>query len=313
MDELLRLDRITHNYKGLKGDTVVAVRDVSLSVRPMEVLALVGESGSGKTTLGRLAVGLISPSRGKIIFDGSPIDQKHPARVWDRAQYVHQDPYASLDPYLTVHEVLDRPLRYVKKMKGGRERRETILNFLKMIGLDETYLEKRINMLSGGERQRILLLRAFVVGPKFLVADEPTTMVDAIHRGEIVGLLSRFRAETGASILVITHDLSVASLLADKIAIMYKGEIVEYGTKEQLSQSPLHPYTVALLSVTPQKLVQSAQGPLPSVGVVGESVPEDFVGCRYSPFCPYVLERCRRERPVLEQKEGREVACFKYH
>ena len=313
MTELLKLEGVTHRYRGLKGDTIVAVRDVSLSVLPGEVLALVGESGSGKTTLGRLAVGLIRPSEGEILFDGSPVDQNHPSRLWDRAQYVHQDPYGSLDPYLTVQEVLDRPLRYVKKVHKERERRETMAEYLKRFGLDDSYLEKRVNTLSGGERQRILLLRAFVVKPRFLAADEPTTMVDAIHRDEIIGLLSKFRAESGASILLITHDLSVASLMADNVAIMYKGEIVEYGTREQVQGSPSHPYTEALLSVTPQKLIQNA-GMIPSgMGAIGEPLPEDFAGCRYSPFCPYAFQRCRAEHPTLGRTDdGREVACFRY-
>lgn len=310
MGELLKLDGITHRYKGLKGDTIVAVRNVTLSIGGSEVLALVGESGSGKTTLGRLAVGLIRPSKGRVIFDGSPVDQDHPARIWDRAQYVHQDPYGSLDPYLTVEGVLERPLLYVRKVRGRRDRERMILEYLKTIGLDESYLEKRINTLSGGERQRVLLLRAFVVRPRFLAADEPTTMVDAIHRSEIISILSRFRSETGASILLITHDLSVASLMADNIAIMYKGEIVEYGPRESVVNSPLHPYTAALLLVTPHRLIQSAGAIPPSVVTVGESLPEDYPGCRYSPVCPYAFERCRKEHPSLSQKDGREVACF---
>jgi peptide/nickel transport system ATP-binding protein len=292
---------------------VKAVRGVSLSIGRKEVLALVGESGSGKTTLGRLTVGLMRSTKGSILLDGEPLDGIPTSELWRKAQYIHQDPYGSLDPYLTVEEVLDRPIRYIRRVKSEDERRGAILGSLEEIGLDGGYLAKRIGTLSGGERQRILLARAFVSGPEYVAADEPTTMVDAVNRNEILRSLVRLKEETDASLLLITHDLSVASELADRIAIMHKGELVEVGTKDEVVGGALHPYTEALLAVTPQNLLRlGGEGEVKAPPSL-EDLPDDFGGCRYVRTCPYAMDRCSVEHPELKRHQGKQlVACFKY-
>jgi peptide/nickel transport system ATP-binding protein len=291
---------------------VRAVREVSFSINRKEVLALVGESGSGKTTLGRLTVGLMRSTGGRILLDGEDIDGVPTSRLWKRVQYIHQDPYGSLDPYLSVGEVLDRPIRYVKGVKSPADRKRQVGQSLEEIGLGAGYAEKKIGTLSGGERQRILLARAFVAGPEYVAADEPTTMVDAVNRNEILRSLDNLKTGTGASLMLITHDLSVASQLADRIAIMHKGEIVEIGTKEQVANGPLHPYTEALLAVTPQNLLKQGGGDVKAPPSL-EDLPDDFAGCRYVRTCPYAMDRCSREHPELKSHEGGQlVACFKY-
>jgi peptide/nickel transport system ATP-binding protein len=313
METIMEFEGVSHNYKGLRGEVVAALRGVSFSIGSGEVLALVGESGSGKTTLGRLSVGLMRASSGRILFRGENVDGMKTGELWSKTQYIHQDPYSALDPYLTVEELLDRPLRYVKKVKERAERRRLASASLEATGLDRGYLAKKIGNLSGGERQRVLLVRAFVIEPAFVVADEPTSMVDAVHRNEIIGALTNLRTEVGSSLMVITHDLSVASQMADNVAIMYKGEVVEFGPNDLVTRDPLHPYSQALLAVTPQMLLEVGTVELPRVTSWAEEVPLVGPRCRYSSHCPYVFDRCRTEAPKLKKVEpARDVACFKY-
>ena len=310
-DLVLQLKHVSQYFRGPSGGVVVAAEDVNLSVREGEVVALVGESGSGKTTIGRLSVGLRNPSKGEVILDGKDIREYKKAELRQKAQYIHQDPYSALDPYLSVREVLERPLIHVKGEKDPAKRTEMMVGILESMGLDGSFLNKSVHQLSGGEKQRILLARAFVISPEYVVTDEPTTMVDFVRRTEIISLLSDLKKKLGTSVLLITHDISVASELSDRVAVMYKGEIVEYGPTEQVLENPQHPYTIALLFVTPKNLVKqdrlvfNTKGP----GVV---LGDDFKGCRYSATCPYAFDRCRAEHPTLvELSPERKVACFK--
>ena len=307
----LELRHVSQYFKGPGGGIIVAAEDVSLSITQGEVLALVGESGSGKTTIGRISVGLRTPSKGVILLDGREIKKYKKAELRRKAQYIHQDPYSALDPYLSVKEVLERPLVYIKKIQDASERTEIMVAILDSMGLDGSILEKSVHELSGGEKQRVLLARAFVISPDFVVTDEPTTMVDFVRRTEIIALLLTVKEKLGTSILLITHDMSVASELSNRVAVMYKGEIVESGGTAEVLQTPLHPYTEALLFVTPKNLMR--QGKLPIVSRDPHVVfAEDFRGCRYSPVCPYAFDKCRKEHPTLiEVTKGHEVACFK--
>lgn len=310
---LLSLQEVYKYFKDPAGNIVTAVDGVSLEIDSDEIVALVGESGSGKTTLGRLSVGLTEPSRGKILFEGKELSKIDRDRLWRMAQYIHQDPYSALDPYLTVGEVLERPLRYLLGVRDAQERLETIRVFLAKIGMDHITPNTRVNRLSGGERQRILVGRAFIVRPKFVVADEPTTMVDFIHRNDILSLLLDLKRESGSSILFITHDLSLASYIADRIVIMYRGKIVETGKRADVVENPLHPYTRVLFSVTPEKLV--AQREKSVVGVKAEIRRPNLTtkSCRYVSACPYAFERCRKEEPTLRDTGGGHmVSCFMF-
>jgi peptide/nickel transport system ATP-binding protein len=307
----LELRHVSQYFRGAGRSVIVAAEDINLTINQGEVLALVGESGSGKTTIGRVSVGLRTPSKGEVFLNGRDIRKYKKAELRRRAQYIHQDPYSALDPYLSVGEVLERPLIYVKGKQDPDERKEIMTAILESMGLDGSMLAKSVHELSGGEKQRVLLARAFVIGPDYVVADEPTTMVDFVRREEILSLLSGLKEVTGTSVLLITHDISVASELSEKIAVMYKGEIVEYGATEEVIKNPLHPYTIALLYVTPKNLIRKEKLPIVTKA---PSVLRDGDGqrCRYTSSCPYAFDKCHREHPILlEVGSGHKVACFK--
>lgn len=308
---VLELRHVSQYFRGANGGIVVAAEDVSFAIREGEVLALVGESGSGKTTIGRITVGLRLPSKGEVVLIGKELRKYRKAELRRRAQYIHQDPYSALDPYLSVKELLERPLVHVKGIKDPGRRREMMVAILESMGLDSSFLEKSVHELSGGEKQRILLARAFVISPDYVVTDEPTTMVDFVRRTEIISLLSQLKKKLGTSVLLITHDISVASELSDRVAVMYKGEIVESGKTADVLENALHPYTTALLSVTPKNLI--SQDKLQFIAKnPAVPFPDDFKGCRYSANCPLAFDRCLSEHPVLEEVvPGRQVACFK--
>ena len=308
---MLEFRHVSQYFRGPKGGIVVAAEDVNLSIKQGEVLALVGESGSGKTTIGRLSVGLRRPSKGQIILDGKDLQKYKKAELRRKAQYIHQDPYSALDPYLSVREVLERPLIYIKGIKEDSRREDIMLAMLDSMGLEGFILSKSVYELSGGQKQRVLLARAFVIGPEYVVADEPTTMIDFVRRTEIMALLSGLKRMMGTAVLLITHDVSVASELSDMVAVMYKGEIVEHGATSDVLKNPLHPYTLALLFVTPENLMK--QGTKPIISKSGNvDIPPNFEGCKYSFSCPYAFDRCRKEHPTLvEVSGGRKVACFK--
>jgi peptide/nickel transport system ATP-binding protein len=238
---------------------VTALDDVSFQIEKGKILGLVGQSGSGKTTAARISVGLTKASKGAVIVDGIEVDKiKDRRQLWIKAQYIHQDPYSSLDPYMTVREVLERPLRFLLNRKPV-ETKEPVIQMLHVIGLDPAnFLDKRIQELSGGERQRVMIARAFITNPVYAVADEPTTMIDSIHRNSILQLLQRLKKEFNTSFLLITHDLSIAADICDDLAIMQNGKIVEYGTKDIILTNPTQQYTKDLLSATPEKLVEAS-------------------------------------------------------
>jgi len=309
---VIEFRNVSQYFHDKNGAIVTAVDGVNLSVKAGEVMALVGESGSGKTTLGRLSVGLGSPSKGEILLNGENLSRFAKRDLRGKAQYIHQDPYGALDPYLSVREVLERPLIHIRGMKDPERREEIMARMLDGMGLESLYLSKSVRELSGGQKQRILVARAFVIEPEYVVADEPTTMVDFVRRNEIMALLTNLTRKMGTAVLLITHDVSVASKLSNRVAVMYKGEIVEAGLTQEVLRNPLHPYTLALLSVTPEKLMNE-EGPLLAATKKGNvSIPLKFEGCRYSFTCPYAFDRCRGERPkLIEVGSGHQVACFK--
>ncbi len=309
---VLEFKNVCQYFNDKNGGIVTAAEDVNLSIMYGEVMALVGESGSGKTTLGRLSVGLGKPSKGEILLNGENVSSYTKLQLRGKAQYIHQDPYSALDPYLSVREVLERPLIHVRRIKDPARREDIMTTILDGMGLESFYLSKSVRELSGGQKQRILVARAFVVEPEYVVADEPTTMVDFVRRNEIIALLTNLRQKMGTAVLLITHDVSVASKLSDRVAVMYKGEIVESGVTSEVLKDPLHPYTLALLSVTPEKLMKQ-EGPLLAATRKGNvTIPLKFEGCRYSFVCPFAFDRCRAERPKLvEVSSGHKVACFK--
>ncbi len=249
---------VSKYFRDRSNNIVTAVDDVSLSIGKGKVLGLVGQSGSGKTTVARISVALTKPSKGRVLVDGEDVAKiKDRKSLWIKAQYIHQDPYSSLDPYMSVRDVLERPLKFLLHW-NQQQLGEPIMRMMNVIGLDVSFLQKRVQELSGGERQRIMIARAFITDPIYAVADEPTTMIDSVHRNSLLELLLRLKKEFNTSFLLITHDLSIAADLCDDVAIMQQGKIVEYGPKDSVLSNPREQYTKDLLSATPEKLVDAS-------------------------------------------------------
>ncbi|MFD7700986.1 ABC transporter ATP-binding protein [Streptomyces caelestis] len=297
-----------------------AVDGVHLDIRRGEIVALVGESGCGKTTLARALLGLVEPTAGRIAFDGRPLEYSGRSlkAYRKRVQLVLQDPSGSLNPRHTVYDAVAEGLRI--HGHGGDER-AVVADALSRAGLrpPERFFLRRPHELSGGQRQRVVIAGALVLEPELLVADEPVASLDASVRGEILALLLRLRAELGLSALVVTHDLGLAWNIADRVAVMYLGRIVETGPVEQVLTAPRHPYTRALLSVLPEApgepVVLTGEPPDPS------RVPS---GCRFHVRCQVlagggadragVAEACRgRDPEILDGGGAAQVACHWAH
>ncbi|MDJ0275030.1 MAG: ABC transporter ATP-binding protein [Nitrososphaerota archaeon] len=295
---------------------VRAVDGVSLSIGRNETVALVGESGSGKTTFGRALLGLVRPTSGRILFDGTDIasmSEKELKRVRRRMGIVFQDPYASLNPTFTVYRIVEEPL-VVNRIGTKEERREMVMRALEEVKLNppEFFASKYPHMLSGGQRQRVAIARAIITRPEFVVADEPVSMLDASIRVEILLLFREIQRRHGVSFLYITHDLATAKYFSDRIAIMYAGKVVEEGPTRAVLSEPLHPYTQALIEAIPDpdpmnrfKMREVVPGQPPSL----LNPPS---GCRFHPRCPYFMKgKCDvQEPPLYDLGGGRKVACY---
>jgi len=283
---------------------VHAVDEVSFTLGAREVLAIVGESGCGKSTLILTLLGMEAATAGSILFKGEEVTQLNPAglkRMRRQVQMIVQDPYESLNPLMTIGETVAEPLQVHGLVPNRAERRERVCKALEEAGLKPaaTYIDRRPHELSGGQRQRVVIASALVLAPTLLLADEPVSMLDVSIRAEILNLLSDLRRDRGISILLITHDLNTVSSIADRIAVMYLGRIVEIGPTEAVLRTPQHPYTQALLSVAPvpnprlrrERIILQGETPDPI------HLPS---GCRFHPRCPLVTERCKTVDPALQ-------------
>ena len=293
--------------------SVHAVDNVSFWVRRGEILGLVGESGSGKTTTARLITLLERPDSGSVQFEGkdiyglSPDDLKNFRR---HVQLVFQNPYDSLDPKFTIFESLEEPLLTHSVGRTKDERREMVHQTMKKVGVPMEALNLYPSKLSGGQRQRIALARAFALEPRLLIADEPVSMLDSSVRASILNMLLDLRAQSGTSVILITHDIATARHVCDRICVMYMGEVVEFAMADELVTNPLHPYTHALLSATP-RLDPDARVTVELTGEIG-SAADPPAACRLHPRCPHAYERCRVEEPVLREiLPGHYVACHR--
>jgi peptide/nickel transport system ATP-binding protein len=316
-DALLELRDLQVRFRARGGGTVRAVDGVDLTVRPGEIVALAGESGCGKTTLARTVLGLEPPAAGQVLVDGVPLGRtRRELRAWRRrVQLVPQDPTGSLNPRRTVHDAVAEGLQ-VHKIPDEQAR---VAEALERAGLApaERFARRYPHELSGGQRQRVLIAGALALQPSLLVADEPVSSLDASVRGTILALLQRLRDELGLAVLVITHDLGLAWNIADRIAVMYLGRIVEVGPVEQVLSAPSHPYTQALLSVVPET---HRMRPVLLPGEIPDPtrIP---AGCRFHPRCPAlaggraeaagVAEQCRTASPaVIPADAVHDAACW---
>lgn len=294
---------------------VHAIDGVSFAIGRGEVLALVGESGCGKSTLALTLMGLERPTAGSVKIEGEEIGDLKGSQMQAlrrRIQMIFQDPYESLNPIMTIGDIVAEPLGVHKLARDKRERRERVLKALEDAGLKPAtnFVNRRPHELSGGQRQRVSIAGALVLEPQVLLADEPVSMLDVSIRAEILNLLLELRRTRGISILFITHDLGTVGYIADRIAVMYLGRIVELGPAEQILRRPQHPYTKALLSVVP---VPNPRQRKERIILQGETPnPIDLPpGCRFHPRCPIAQAHCREMDPQLRTiQAGHEAACL---
>jgi len=282
-----------------------AVDGVSVAVRAGETLGLIGESGSGKTTLGWLIARLYAPTRGEILFEGSPVTDLggRALRAWHRnVQMVFQDPLGSLDSRLRVWQIVGEPIFAQEGLRGTRLR-ERVSALLPTVGLPPDCLDQYPHEFSGGGRQRLSLARALSVSPKLIVLDEPTSALDVAVQAQILNRLVELQKERRFAYLLITHNVAAVRYVADRVAVMYLGRVVEVGSVHGVLERPIHPYTKALLAAVP---VADARRRRTRFRIGGDvpSLVDPPPGCRFAPRCPFVIDRCRVEYPALREIPG---------
>jgi len=295
-----------------------AVDGVSFDVMEREVFCLAGESGCGKTTTGRLLLRLEEPTGGAVFFEGKNIFSLEDEELKEfrrKAQIVFQDPYESLNPAMKIVDIVTEPLAIHGLLDGKDDKMEQAAKALEEVALTppENFLFRYPHELSGGQRQRVAIARAIVLKPKFIVADEPVSMLDVSIRAGILKLLLDIREKYGIAYLFITHDLALAKHIGDRIAIMYLGKIAEMGGAERVIDNPMHPYTRALVAAIPSPDPREKIGAIPIVGEISSPINPPS-GCRFHPRCPYATDVCKREEPKLvEVEKNHYAACHLYH
>ena len=317
---VLRVSGLRVHFPVLRGllqrqiGTVRAVDGVSFEVPKGTTLGLVGESGCGKSTTGRAILRLIDPTEGRIEICGTDVTHLSPREmrlVRPRAQMVFQDPYASLNPRMTLLDTVAEPLVVHGRVKTAAEALEKAADLMDTVGLSPTYLRRYPHELSGGQRQRVGIARAIALRPELLILDEPVSALDVSIQAQIVNLLGELQSSLGLSYVFVAHDLAVVRHLSTRIAVMYLGRIVELAETQALFSRPLHPYTQALLSAIPvaDPQIERTRKRLPLLGEV-PSAQNPPSGCAFHPRCPAVLPRCHTEAPTLETRaDGHSVAC----
>ena len=296
----------------MKTTMLKAVDGVNFSIKPGETLGLVGESGCGKTTVGRTLLRLYKPTGGEIYYDGNLVTDKNMLEYRPKMQMVFQDPYSSLDPRMTVEEIIGEPLDVHHLYSNTKERREKILGLMELVGLNAEHATRYVHEFSGGQRQRIGIARALAVDPKFIVCDEAVSALDVSIQAQVINMFEELQEKLGVAYLFIAHDLLVVRHISNRIAVMYLGRVVETADADELSDSPIHPYTQSLLSAVPipdPKIAKSSkriilEGDVPSP----LKMPS---GCAFRTRCRYATEKCAMECPQLTDRgNGHMVACW---
>ena len=294
-------------------ETVKAVDDVSFSIAPGETLGLVGESGCGKTTLGRAIMRLVEPTAGSVFLDGEDITGMRGATLRARRrkfQMIFQDPYGSLNPRMTVEQIVGEALDIHNLVDSSSARKKRIEELLHAVGLDALYAQRYPHEFSGGQRQRIGIARALAVEPKLIICDEPVSALDVSVQAQIINLLSDLQQQRGIAYLFIAHDLAVVEHISQRVMVMYLGKIVEAAEAEKMIREPLHPYTQALISAVPEVNPETKRQRVVLPGDVPSPIhpPE---GCPFHPRCPIAADgKCSQEVPaLLEKSPGHVAAC----
>ncbi len=318
MSVLLQADGVGKTFGGRGNffsgysDEVRAVDGVNLAIARGETLALVGESGCGKSTLGRLLLRLIEPTDGTVTFENQDIaslSSPEMRSMRKKMQIIFQDPYGSLSPRRTIGQIIGEPLEVFGVVNNRRARRERVAELLQKVGLPPETMDRLPRQFSGGQRQRVGIARAIALNPAFIVADEPVSALDVSVQAQIINLMQDLQRDEGFTYLFIAHDLAIVRHIADRVAVMYLGRIVEIGPKRQVYEAPQHPYTQALLSAAPEPEIQTRsrriilEGDVPSPSAVPP-------GCSFHTRCPIARDICRKERPPLAKvAPGQNAAC----
>ncbi len=315
---LLKIENLKMHFPIRKGflrrqvGAVKAVDDVSFDIHPGETLGLVGESGCGKTTIGRCIVRAYQPTDGQILYEnGGAVDLAHldetelkPYR--QKIRMIFQDPYASLNPRMTVFDIVADPLR-IHQLASGSELEDRVVEILRQVGMRPEHMRRYPHAFSGGQRQRIGIARALTLDPELVVADEAVSALDVSVRAQILNLMLRLQREYKLTYLFISHDLSVVEYVADRVAVMYVGKMVEMAPTNELYNNPKHPYTEALLSAIPVPDPRRRAKRIVLQGDVADPAHPPS-GCYFHPRCPYAQERCKVETPALRKVGENHVA-----
>lgn len=297
---------------GFKTIPLKAVDDVSFSIKPGETLGLVGESGCGKTTVGRTLLRLYKPTSGSVKFEGEEVTEKNIHALRKEMQMVFQDPYSSLNPRMTVEDIIGEPLDVHKLYSNRAERHEKVISLMETVGLNAEHATRYAHEFSGGQRQRIGIARALAVDPKFIVCDEPVSALDVSIQAQVVNMFEDLQKERGMAYLFIAHDLLVVQHISDRIAVMYLGHMMELAESDELMNNPIHPYTQSLLSAVPIPDPETARN---SKRIILEGdVPSPLrmpTGCPFRTRCKYATEQCAMAMPELKDRgDGHMVACW---
>ncbi len=319
MTALVTIDRLVKYFELGRGKRVHAVDGVSLEIAEREIVGLVGESGSGKSTLGKTLLGLHDKTSGTVTYRGEQLPQVYRPRDFHRhapkMQMIFQDPYSSLNPRMTVGEIIGEGLR-LHTRQNNSDIRDKVTNWLVRVGLQPDHMSRYPHEFSGGQRQRIGIARALILQPEFVVCDEPISALDVSVQAQVVNLLDELKKELGLTLLFIAHDLSMVRYVSDRMAVMYLGSLVETGPSDGVFFTPKHPYTQVLIASNPEpdpvhernRASTTIQGEIPSP----VNVPD---GCRFAERCPHVMAKCRTTTPILtplKEIPDRLVACFLY-
>lgn len=318
MNELVKIEDLTRYFDIGKGQRVHAVDGVSLSIAEKEIVGLVGESGSGKSTFGKTLIGLHSKTSGTVTYKGEQLPQKYGSSDFQRLavkmQMIFQDPYSSLNPRMTVGEIIGEGLKLHMDLSAS-EIRDRVAEWLERVGLNADHMSRYPHEFSGGQRQRIGIARALILEPEFVVCDEPISALDVSVQAQVINLLGELKEKMGLTLLFIAHDLSMVRYVSDRMAVMYLGSLVELGKADEVYFEPKHPYTEVLIGSNPEP-DPNLERSRPSTAIQGE-IPSPVnipAGCRFANRCPRVMDVCRNSTPELIplKDSDRLIACHLY-